>query len=232
MDKYKLKQSMLLIAAVSVLIAVLAVIGPAGFLRGTQHTVGLIITGKTTDSGWNSAHYNGVVSACEQLGTELIVKKDVAEGNGSCAEAIRQLVKDGAKMIILSSYSYPAEVKGIIDSYPDIAFYAISSEYVTDNLTSYFGRMYQANSVERRWFEIGSGIVGLSELSPQVSDDTRQAVEAAEAKLNGLNDVFSGIIYDNSGTLRCNEGESLIDETLLTCMDWFVDGVVIYEKKS
>lgn len=365
MDKHKLKQRILLAAAGAVLLAVLIMLVSSGIQRGSEHKIGLIITGKTTDSGWNGVHYNGVVSACKQLGTELIVEEDIAEGNGSCAEAIQRLVKGGAKMIILSSYSYPAEVKDIIDSYPDIAFYAISSEYVTDNLTSYFGRMYQAryltgivagmqtdnnsigyvaampnnevnrginaftlgvrsvnpeaevyvswtnswdnkekevataerlindksvdvityhqnqhytaqtadaagvysigynevadglsdkyltaavwdwdslyyqiirefvqgqpNEVERRWFEIDSGIVGLAEMSPQVSDDTKQAVEAAKARLNNSNDVFSGVIYDNNGTLRCGEGEALSDDALLTDMDWFVDGVVIYE---
>ena len=125
MDKHKLKQRILLLAAGAVLFAVLVMLISSGMHRDSEHKIGLIITGKTTDSGWNGVHYNGVVSACEQLGTELIVKEDVAEGNGSCAEAIHQLVKDGARMIILSSYSYPAEVKDIIDSYPDIAFYAI-----------------------------------------------------------------------------------------------------------
>lgn len=365
MNKHKLKQRILLVAAGAVLLVVLVILILPGMQRGSEYKIGLIITGKTTDSGWNSVHYNGVISACEQLGTELVVKEDIAEGNGSCAEAIHQLVKDGVGMIILSSYSYPVEVKEIIDIYPDIAFYAISSEYVADNLTSYFGRMYQArylagivagmqtdnnsigyvaampnnevnrginaftlgvrsvnpeaevyvswtnswdnkekevaaaerlitdkyvdvityhqnqhytvqtadeagvysigynevanglsdkylttavwdwdslyyqiireyvqgqpNAVERRWFEIGSGVVGLSELSPQVSDETRHAVETAKARLNNSNDVFSGVIYDNSGTLRCGEGESLSDDALLTDMDWFVDGVVIYE---
>lgn len=365
MDRFRLKQSILLIAAGVVLIAVLAVIGLSGFQRGSEHKIGLIITGKTTDSGWNGAHYNGVISACEQLDTELIVKEDIAEGNGSCAKAIQELVNEGAQMIILSSYSYPMEAKDVIESYPDIAFYAISSEYTADNLTSYFGRMYQArylagiiagmqtennsigyvaampnaevnrginaftlgvrrvnpdanvyvcwtnswddseketaaaekllndmsvdvmtyhqnqhytaqaadkagaysigynevadglsdkhltaavwnwdslyyqiirefvqgkpNEVQRRWFEISSGVVGLSELSPQVGDATIQALETAKSELDGLNDVFSGIIYDNNGILRCSEGESLSDDTMLTDMDWFVDGVVIYE---
>jgi len=365
MNKHKLKQRILLAVAGVTLLVVLVILILPSMQRNPEHKIGLIITGKTTDSGWNSVHYDGVVSACEKLGTKLIVKEDVAEGDGSCAEAIHQLVNEGVGMIILSSYSYPMEVRDIIASYPDIAFYAISSEYVADNLTSYFGRMYQArylagivagmqtennsigyvaamsnnevnrginaftlgvksvnpeakvyvswtnswdnkekevasaeklinekcvdvityhqnqhytaqtadeagvysigynevakglsdkyltsavwdwdllyyqiireyvqgqpNAVERRWFEIGSGVVGLAELSPQVSDETRQVLETAKTRLNNSNDVFSGIIYDNCGTLRCGEGEALSDDALLTDMDWFVEGVVIYE---
>ncbi len=140
----KLKQYLLLFLAGVVLVVLIIIIAFSGFETNAALKVGLIITGETTDSGWNSAHYNGVVSACEQLGTDLIVKENVEEGTGRCAEAIHELVDEGAKMIILSSFAYPSEVKDVIDSYPDIAFYAISSEYVADNLTSYFGRMYQA----------------------------------------------------------------------------------------
>ena len=368
MDKHKLKQGILLASAAVVLIAVIVMIAISGAGSSAALKVGLIITGEADDDGWNGVHYNGVVSACERLGTKLLLKENTDEGNGECAEAIHQLVKEGAKMIILSSYAYPAEVKEVVSEYPEVAFYAISSEYSAENLTSYFGRMYQAryltgiiagmktksntvgyvaampnsevnrginaftlgvksvnpearvyvswtdswddgereaeaadrlikelntdvityhqnqhytaetadkagvysigyneiaeglsdkyltaavwswdslyyeiirefvqgepNSVERHWFAINSGVVGLSDLSPEVDDETVKAVENARNRLNGMNDVFSGVIYDNKGALRCNEGESLSDETLLTGMDWFVDGVVIYDENN
>lgn len=366
MDKHKLKQSILLISAAVILAAVFVMIAVFGAGSDTALKVGLILTGQSDDDGWNGVHYNGVVSACEKLDTKLLLKENVAEGSGRCAEAIHELVKEGAHMIILSSYAYPAEVKEVIPQYPGVAFYAISSEYSSKNLTSYFGRMYQArylagviagmktesntvgyvaampnnevnrginaftlgvrsvnpdaavyvswtdswddrereteaaeklmkeanadvmtyhqnqhytaeaadkagvysigyneiaeglsdkyltaavwswdslyyeiirefvqgqpNSVQSHWFAIGSGVVGLSEMSSSVDADTLKAVENAENRLKGLNDVFSGVIYDNEGGLRCNEGESLSDETLLTGMDWFVDGVVIYDE--
>lgn len=364
MTKYKLKTYGLFIAAAAALAAVFLVISGTGADNGKAPVVGLVLTGKADDSGWNGAHYEGVAYACERLGTEVIIKENIREGNGSCAEAIHELVREGAQMIILSSYSYPSEAKEVIAEYPDIAFYGISSEYVSDNLTSYFGRMYQArylagiaagmetesnsigyvaampnnevnrginaftlgvksvnpdasvyvswtnswdssqeeiaavnklitdknadiityhqnqhnaaqaadeagvysigynqtveglsdryltaavwdwnslyfqiirefvqgqpNAVERHWFSIDSGAVALSELSEQVSDDTRRAVGDAENKLHSTDYVFSGVIYDNNGVLRCGEGEYLSDDTLLTGMDWFVEGVVIY----
>ncbi len=364
MNKHKLRQVILLISAAVVLVSVILLIAVTGAEKNSSPKIGLIITGEATDSGWNGVHYNGVVSACEKLGTELIVKENIEEGSSKCAEAIHELVNEGAEMIILSSYSYPAEAKEVIDSYPDIAFYAISSEYVADNLTSYFGRMYQVrylagivagmqtesnsigyvaamsnnevnrginaftlgvksvnphatvyvswtnswddgskeikaaenlinnksvdvityhqnqhytaqaadgegvysigynevaeglsdkyltaavwnwdtlyfqiirefvqgqpNAMERRWFSIDSGVVSLSEMSPQVSGEARQKVEAAQIGLLSGEDVFDGPINDNNGVLRCNEGEILSDETLLKNMNWFVEGVEIY----
>lgn len=368
MNKHRFRQAILLISAAVILIAVILLIMVTGAEKDTTQKVGLIITGETTDSGWNGVHYNGVVSACEKLGAELIVKENVAEESGRCSEAIHELVDEGAQMIILSSYSYPAEAIETISSYPDIAFYAISSEYAAENLTSYFGRMYQArylagivagmqtesgaigyvaampnnevnrginafalgvrsenpdavvyvswtdswddseketkaaekliknksadvvtyhqnqhytaqtadkagvysigynalaeglsdkyltaavwnwdtlyyqiirefvqgqpNAMERRWFAIDSGVVSLTELSAQVSDEARQAVETAHNRLLSGEDVFSGIIYDNNGVLQCNEGEILSDDTLLKKMDWFVEGVEIYNEEG
>jgi len=54
-------------------------------------------------------------------------------------------------------------------------------------------------------------------------------IEQAKKELSEGNRVFSGVIYDNTGVLQCDEGESISDEILLEKMDWFVDGVVIHE---
>lgn len=368
MNKHRLRQIFLLASAAVILSAVILLIMATGTKKADSYKVGLIITGEITDSGWNGSHYNGAVSACEKLGAELIVKENVQENSGSCPAAIDELADEGAQMIILSSYSYPEEAIDAILSYPDIAFYAISSDHSADNLTSYFGRMYQArylsgiiagmqtesgsvgyvaampnnevnrginafalgvrsvnpqavvyvswtdswdngekeaeaakalinnrsadvityhqnkhytaqaadnagvysigcnepaqglsdkyltaavwnwdslyfqiirefvqgqpNAAERRWFSIDSGVVSLSEFSPQVSGEARQAAEAAKNRLLSGDDVFSGQIYDNSGTLRCSEGESLSDDTLLKKMDWFVEGVEIYNEED
>ena len=77
MNKEGLKQKLLLALAGLVLIATIALIMLTGSEKNASYTVGLIMTGETDDDGWNSAHYNGVVSACEKLGTKLIVKENV-----------------------------------------------------------------------------------------------------------------------------------------------------------
>lgn len=366
MKNNQLTQRILLIAATVVLVLIFAIIIFVGIDVKSTFKVGLILTGKTTDTGWNGSHYDGVISACTKLETELIVKEDIAEGTGDCEKAIHELAKSGVKMIILSSYAYPPEVKDVITTYPDIAFYGISSDYSAENMTSYFGRMYQArylagiiagmqtktnsigyvaamansevnrginaftlgvksvnpkatvyvswtdswddekkeislskklienknvdvmtyhqnqhnvakaadeagifsigynqeadglsdkyltaaiwnwdelyyqiirefvqgkpNAVKQRWLGIENGAVGLAELSSLVSKDTvRVYNEEKNTLLTSGDEIFAGEIYDNNGTKRCNDGERLSDETLLTEMNWYVDGVVIYE---
>lgn len=360
----KMRQKILLISAAMILLIIIAVILFIGNRGDSRPKVGLIITGDMEETGWNGTHYQGVKYACEQLDAELLVKENIQEGTGSCAEAIKELVAEGAGMIILSSYAYPEEAKDVIDAYPDIAFYGISAEYYADNMTSYFGRMYQArylagivagmktesnmvgyvaampnievnrginaftlgvkrinpeaevyviwtntwddekveteatnklindvgadvitchqnqnyvvqtadkagiysigynktaeglsdkyltaavwnwnelyyqimreymqgkaNSVKRHWFGINTDVVALAD-SLTLEEEICTYIETVKDELYAGKDVFSGVIYDNTGRLRCDEGESISDEVLLEKMDWYVDGVVIYE---
>ena len=337
----------------------------AGYKQRTVTKIGLILTGERMDRGWNGVHYDGVAYACERFGAKLLVKENVPEGTGKCIEAVHELAKEGASMIILSSYAYPEEVKEVVNTYSDIAFYGISAENYADNMTSYFGRMYQArylagiiagmqtksnqigyvaampnvevnrginaftlgvkkvnsdatvyvkwtdswdneeaerkaadelisqkgtdiltyhqnqhftaweadeagicsigynekadnmsdmyltatvwnwqkmyseivreyilgkaNSVKYHWFAIDTGVVGLAEYSPLVSKEIQEQVEMAKKEILSGKDVFSGVIYDTKGMLRCNEGENISDEILLKKMNWYVNGVVIDE---
>lgn len=106
--------------------------------------IGFILSGSVNETGWNGMHYNGAKIASEKLNVELLVKENVAEFKGECKEAVKELAKEGASMIILSSYNYSEEVKELVKEYPNIAFYANSFEYQDKNMTSYFVRMYQA----------------------------------------------------------------------------------------
>lgn len=80
------------------------------------------------------------------------------------------------------------------------------------------------------WEGIDSGMMGLAKLTKNVEADIAGYVDAAEKKLrNGSFDVFYGPIYDNTGTLRIEEGENMTDEAMLENFDWFVEGVAIDE---
>jgi len=355
----------LLLIAMLILVIIIVFITTIGGGKTSKFKVGLIMTGTAEDSGWNGMHYQGVRYACDEFEVELLLKENVLEGTGECEKVIHELAKEGAELIILTSYAYPVEVKNIIAEYPDISFYAISAEYYADNMTSYFGRMYQArylagivagmqtntnqigyvaamanaevnrginaftlgvrsvnpqaqvhvlwteswdnqekeelstnklitemqtdvityhqnqhyvakaadeagvysigyneavtglsenyltaavwdwnalyyeivkeffqgraNSVKRHWFGIETGVIKLAELSPEVSQETIQAVEAAKQEILSGKPVFSGVIYDNAGELRCDTGENISDEILLEKLNWYVDGVILHE---
>ncbi len=79
------------------------------------------------------------------------------------------------------------------------------------------------------WLGIEENAARLHSLSPLVSDETANLVEQEKHRIMFESSVFSGIIYDNRGNLRCDAGESIKDYELLTGMDWFAEGVEIYE---
>lgn len=363
--KNKTKQILLLVLIPVILIIIIVSIIFTGKEEKDLPKVGLVLTGTKADSGWNSGHYEGAKYACDKLGAELIVIENVPEDGKKCEEAIRKLAKEDVAMIILSSYAYPMLVKDVIAEYPDIAFYGSSAEFTADNMTSYFGRMYQArylagivagmktdsnqigyvasmpnaevnrginaftlgvksvnpdatvyvmwtgswenesseiesterliseigtdvityhqnqhyvaqtadkagvysigyneevnglsdkyltaavwnwkalyyqivrelmlnetNTVRRHWFGMDTGVVELSEFSSYVAEEVILKVETAKQEFLSGKDVFFGVVYDNTGELRCDVGETISDEILLNQLDWYVDGVVIYE---
>ena len=87
-----------------------------------------------------------------------------------------------------------------------------------------------ANCVDNYWIGLEKEAVGLTDLSEEVYPEILQELEKAKKQILEGRDVFSGIIYDNEGRLRCDEGEIIRDKMLLEQFDWFVEGVDIYEK--
>lgn len=328
--------------------------------------VGFILSGSIDENGWNGEHYLAISKVCEEYGAELLVKENIEEFSGQCVTAVEELVEEGAEMIFLNSYGYSEEVSELVTNYPEVTFYANSSEYHTDNMTSYFARMYQArylagiiagmttksdwigyvaamsnnevnrginaftlgvrsvnedagvvvawtgswddeqaerqvtrnlieqtgvdvvtyhqnqnyviqeadakgvasigyhkqfegfseqyltsavynlepvynelikefmkgkgNSRVNYWIGIEKGAVGLSAYSEKVTSEMRMAVDGAINRMLAGDDVFSGVIYDTEGNLRCSENEIISDEILLEQFDWFVEGVEFYEE--
>lgn len=134
--------SLIILLIIGILMLVILPCIPTG--KSTK--VGYIMTGSTDEAGWNGMNYNGIKAACDSLGVRLEIKENILENTESndCVKAISSLADKGCEMIILSSYGYPSEVRDTIDEYPEISFYGNSSDYYSDNMTSYFARMYQA----------------------------------------------------------------------------------------
>lgn len=79
------------------------------------------------------------------------------------------------------------------------------------------------------WLGLDSGVIGLTDYSPRVSQEARDEVETAKAEIISGLSIFTNEIWDNEGNMRCGEGEALSDYTVNNEMDWLVDGVILYE---
>lgn len=361
------KHLLLVLAAVIFVVTVLIIVTFKGHGKKEEDTikVGFVMSGTSTEEGWNGLHYEGVSAACQELKIDLIVKENVKENSGQCESAIRELADEDVDIIILSSYGYATEVVDVVKEYPEIAFYSESFDYYGDNLNCYFARIYQARylsgiiaghmsetdtvgyvaampnsevnrginaftlgvkranpdakvvvawsnswddadkekqlaqelidkenvdvlayhqnqpnvievadakgvysigyhenyegasdkfltAVEFRWditykellsdyvrgksdvvntywFGLEKDAIGLTDVSPVVSQEALADIEAAKQEIVSGDRIFSGLIYDNTGNIRCNEGEIISDQVLMDSMDWYVEGVEIYE---
>lgn len=86
-----------------------------------------------------------------------------------------------------------------------------------------------SDNSKNHWFGLETGAVVLSEVSPVVTEEVKEKIAAAREDIISGNDVFSGVIYDNQGKMRCDSDETISADALLNNMDWFVEGVEIYE---
>lgn len=133
----------LLVLAAAVLFAFLVFYDTAD--KKDQITVGYISTGTVEDKGWNSMNIKGLENTCDKLGLNLMVKENVREFSGECETAVRELIEEGASVLMLNSYGYVEEISDLIEDYPDIVFYVNYSQGKRrDNVSTYFMRMYQA----------------------------------------------------------------------------------------
>ncbi len=87
----------------------------------------------------------------------------------------------------------------------------------------------RANFSNSYWLGISEKAISLYPYSKLVDKKTKKLVEKEEKRIQTWRDVFSGEIYDNTGVLRCKEDEIISDEELFNGMNWYVDGVEIYE---
>ncbi len=156
-------------------------------------------------------------------------------------KAVNELVKEGVDVLSYHQNRLyvvqAAEAAGIetVGSY-EVAEDA-SDKYLTCAACDWAG-LYQSLLQEFQrgadsegadnWLGLESNAVYLTEYSSLVEKAARSEVEKAKQEILSGKDVFTGVIYDNEGKLRCGEGEAMSDTVLKKEMDWLAEGVKVY----
>lgn len=107
-----------------------------------QTKVGVILNGKIDDHSWGESHYIGMETSAQELNLDVVYKEDVPEDE-SCVETIENLIADGCKIIICNSFGYGEWESECAKRHPDIYFFHATGVEESDNLSTYFGRIYQ-----------------------------------------------------------------------------------------
>ena len=327
--------------------------------------IGGVFIDSIEDDGWSEIHYEGLSEACKELDLPLEIVEHVDETAEATAPAVAELVSKGCNVIFLTSGGFGNNCRKIIESYPNVVFFTVSTECDASNVYTYFGRIYEMrylagiiagsmtktnvlgfvggtntpqvdrgvnayylgaksvnpdvklkvrfigswsdeqaereaaeklifedgadvltfhashpvtidvaeengvysigyNSVKKEysdnfltavvfewkplydemitdylkgdidrsatyWRGTQNGVVDLSPISEKVPDDIFPLIEENEEKFKSGWDVYMGNIYRNDGVKMCDENERISDDALLFKMDWFVQGVEVYE---
>uniref|UniRef100_UPI0040573921 BMP family ABC transporter substrate-binding protein n=1 Tax=Agathobacter sp. TaxID=2021311 RepID=UPI0040573921 len=104
--------------------------------------VGFLLNGSCSDSSYGQSHYEGMEKVAKTLNLNVIYRENVPETD-ECFETIEALIKEGCEIIICNSFGFGEWALEAAEKYPEIYFFHATGIEKTNNLSTYFGRMYQ-----------------------------------------------------------------------------------------
>lgn len=108
-----------------------------------QMTVGFIFVGPIGDGGYSFAHNEGRLFLEKETGVKTLYKESVPEGP-EVKEVAKNMIDQGATVIVATSFGYMDYIEELSKEFPNVKFLHCSGFKTTDNMTNYFGRMYQS----------------------------------------------------------------------------------------
>ncbi len=138
------------IAAIAVVIITILVVGiffisnPQADTDITKNTtkVGFLYNGAVDDKGWGQSHYEGINKSAEMLNLSITYEENVPFDE-SCVDVMQRMIEEGCEIIICNSFNYGEWIEIVAKDNPDIVFLHATGTEEGDNITTYFGRMYQ-----------------------------------------------------------------------------------------
>lgn len=176
--------------------------------------VGLIVENSVEEQGWSAVNYKGMQEACNSLGIKLLVRDEVPQFDGSCPQAVQELVEEGAEMIVLCSSGYSQELEPYYGQYPQISFYGLYADCEAPNLTGYSTRIYQARYL--------SGIIAgmytksnkIGFVAPESKSEVCRSINAFTLGVRRVNPEAE-VIVAWTGSMNDPETEKAVAEALI-----------------
>lgn len=111
----------------------------------TNSTVkaGFVYIGSINDGGYTQAHDQGRL-AIEAMGVPTAYRENVAETVSDCSKAINELIEEGCNLIYTNSFGFMDATVEMASEHPDVKFAHCSGYMTAENLSTYFGKVYQA----------------------------------------------------------------------------------------
>ena len=104
--------------------------------------VGLILNGSHADHNYVQSHFEALQSLQQELNLQIIYRENIPN---NCYNVIKELIqKEGCEIIIAISFGFGDDMKRAAAEFPQVYFLHASGTGKGTNLSSFFGRMYQA----------------------------------------------------------------------------------------
>ncbi len=107
-------------------------------------TIGVILVGPARDGGWSEAHYNSFEAIKTQMNLKVLYRESVDTQDGSVIPVIDDLAREKVEMIFVLSFNYGRHLQEAAKKYPGIKFFHAAGVVQSQNVATYFGRIYQA----------------------------------------------------------------------------------------
>lgn len=106
--------------------------------------VGVIYITSPGDFGYSYMHDKGTIAAEEYFGDKVqVVRMENIPENEESERAMETLIDEGCKIIFANSYNYQEYMLNVAKEHPDVYFEHCSGYLDNENMSNYFGRMYQ-----------------------------------------------------------------------------------------
>lgn len=136
------------------LLAIVSIAMATTFAQGASETsdlsadqtlkVGVIYVSAPGDFGYSYMHDQGTIAAENYFGDKIeVIRMDNVPENEECERAIENLIDAGCKIIFANSYNYQEYMLNEAKIHPDVYFEHCSGYLSNENMSNYFGRMYQ-----------------------------------------------------------------------------------------
>ncbi len=104
--------------------------------------VGVLLSGPHDDRTFNQAHFEAIESIRDELNLDVVYRERVPP---DCYRDVVRLVEDeGCRIVVGVSHDYGESLMKAAAEYPDVYFLHMGGTGYRHNLSTFFGRMYQA----------------------------------------------------------------------------------------
>ena len=111
--------------------------------EGEKLKIGIIFVGSQRDLGWNQAAAAGADYVERTLPNVEVIRAENIPETVEVQAVAEQMIRDGATIVIPTSFGYSDPTKAILEKHPEIVFLHLGDLEIYENYGSFFANIWQ-----------------------------------------------------------------------------------------